>query len=126
MRFAFPLTAVLLLAGCPNYTPYLPDGGHAKVNCDNSSLGVPVTILDRLGMPAPQAVISIDYLSYSESENLIADDRGVAVVKEKYGPGTVRVQGSVNDLRTSAAEISFVGNECASSVTPRSLTLRLQ
>ncbi|MDP2272026.1 MAG: hypothetical protein Q8N23_07535 [Archangium sp.] len=126
MRIVFPLTAILLLAGCPNYTPYLPDGGHAKVSCATTELGVPVTVLDRLGDPAPEAVVSIDYLSYAESENLIADVNGRAVIKEKYGPGTVRVQGVVNDLRTQIAELSFVGTECSSSVTPRALTLQLQ
>ena len=126
MRFALPLAAILLLAGCPNYVPYLPDGGRARVNCNNDALNVPVTILDRAGDPAPEAVISLDYLSYSESENLIADGRGLAIVKEKYGPGTVRVQGNVNDLKTQIAEISFLGNECSSSVTPRALTLKLQ
>ena len=126
MRFALPLAAILLLAGCPNYVPYLPDGGRARVNCSASTLGVPVTVLDRSGTPAPQAVVALDFLSYAENENLIADDRGVAVVKEKFGPGTVRVQGNVNDLRTQVAEIYFTGTECSSSVTPRSLTLQLQ
>ena len=126
MRFALPLIAALVLAGCPNYVPYLADGGRARVNCNNSALSVPVTILDRAGDPAPEAVIAIEYLSYGESENLIADSRGIAVVLEKYGPGTVRVQGNVNDLRTPIAEISYVGNECSSSVSPRSLTLKLQ
>ena len=73
-----------------------------------------------------RATTSLDYLSYSQSENLIASDRGVAVLKEKYGPGTVRVQGNVNDLRTQIAEVQFVGTECSSSVTPRALTLQLQ
>lgn len=126
MRFALPLIAALVLAGCPNYVPYLPDGGRARVNCNNSALSVPVTILDRAGDPAPEAVVAIEYLSYGESENLIADARGIAIVHEKYGPGTVRVQGNVNDLKTPIAELSYVGNECSSSVSPRSLTLKLQ
>lgn len=126
MRFVFPVVAVLVLAGCLNQVTYLPDGGHARINCTDSALSVPVTVLDRLGDPAPQAVISIDYLSYSESENLIADQNGRALVTEKYGPGTVRVQGNVNDLRTQVAELSFIGSECSSSVSPRALTLKLQ
>ena len=109
-----------------NQVTYLPDGGHARINCTDSALSVPVTVLDRLGDPAPQAVVSIDYLSYSESENLIADLNGRALVTEKYGPGTVRVQGNVNDLRTQVAELSFIGSECSSSVSPRALTLKLQ
>jgi hypothetical protein len=126
MRFALPLAAILFLAGCPNYVPYLPDGGRARVNCTASELGVPVTVLDRAGDPAPQAVVSTDYLSYAESENLIADHRGIVIVKEKFGPGTIRVQGIVNDLRTQVGELNFTGTECSSSVTPRALTLTLQ
>lgn len=128
MRFSLPLAAVLVVVstGCPNYVPYLPDGGRARVNCGDSTVSVPVTVLDRLGDPAPEAVVSLDYLSYGESENVIADVRGVAVVKEKYGPGVVRVQGFVNDLRTQVAELTFNGSECSSSVSPRSLTLKLQ
>lgn len=125
MRFVFPLVA-LALSACPNYVPYLPDGGRARVNCGTSSLAVPITVLDRANDPAPGAVVSVDYLSYSESENLIADANGLALLKEKYGPGTVRVQGNVNDLRTQTAEISFVGTECSSSVSPRAVTLKLQ
>ncbi len=126
MRIVFPLTAIVLLVGCPNYTPYLPDGGRAKLSCATSELNVPVTVLDRLGKPAPEAVVALDYLSYGESENLITDVNGSALVKEKFGPGTVRVLGVAGDLRTQTAELSFVGTECSSSVTPRSLTLQLQ
>lgn len=126
MRIAFPLLTLALLAGCSNYVPYLPDGGRARVNCTANALTVPVTVLDRAGDPAPQAVVSIDYLSYAESENLIADVNGKTLVGEKYGPGTVRVQGNVNDLRTQVAELQFAGTECSSSVTPRALTLQLQ
>jgi hypothetical protein len=126
MRFVFPLVATLALSACPNYVPYLPDGGRARVNCGASELTVPITVLDRVGDVAPGAVISVDYLSYSESENLIADVNGKALLKEKYGPGVVRVQGNVNDLRTQIAEVSFVGTECSSSVAPRALTLKLQ
>lgn len=128
MRVTLPLAAVLLLlsTGCPNYVPYLPDGGRARVNCADSAIQVPVTILDRAGDPVPEAVVTLEYLSYGETENAIADVRGVALVKEKFGPGVVRVQGVVNDLRTPSAELTFNGSECSSSVSPRSLTLQLQ
>ncbi len=128
MRLSLPLAAILLLVttGCPDYTPYLPDGGRARVNCANSSLTVPVTVLDRLGDPAPQAVVSVDYLSYGESENVIADDRGVAVIQDKYGPGVVRVQGNVNDLKTQVGELTYNGSDCSIAVSPRSLTQKLQ
>jgi hypothetical protein len=128
MRFALPLAAILLFVttGCPNYVTYLPDGGRAQVNCNTSALSVSVTVLDRLGDPAPQAVVALDYLSYGEAENLIANDRGVVLVKEKFGPGSIRVQGNVNDLRTQIAEIAFTGTDCSVSVTPQALTLKLQ
>lgn len=128
MRFVLPLAATLLFVstGCPNYVPYLPDGGRARVNCNDSALSVPVTVLDRLGDPAPEAVVALDYLSYGEAENVIADYRGVALVKDKFGPGTIRVQGNVNDLRTPIAELNFTGTECSSAVSPRALTLQLQ
>ncbi len=126
MRFTFPLVAVLCLAGCPSYSPYLPDGGRARVNCTESTLSVPVTVLDRAGAPAPMAVVAVDYTSYGESENLIADANGKVIVHDKFGPGIVKVQGNVNDLRTQFGELNFNGTECSSSVTPHSLTLQLQ
>ncbi|MFO0601290.1 MAG: hypothetical protein U0228_38625 [Myxococcaceae bacterium] len=123
-----PLLVVLvsvgaLSTGCPNYVPYLPDGGRARVNCNNSALNVPVTVLDRAGMPAPMAVVEVEYLSYGESENLITDGRGIAVLKEQYGPGVVRLIANVNDLRSDAAEVTYTGTECSNAVSPRSLTL---
>lgn len=126
MRFTFPLVAVLCLAGCNSYTPYLPDGGRARVNCTEKTLSVPVIVNDRAGDPAPMAVVSVDYSSYGESENLIADVNGKVVIEDKYGPGVVKVQGNVNDLRTQFGEVYFNGTDCSSSVTPRSLTLQLQ
>lgn len=127
MRLAIPLATVLVLtSACPNFVPYLPDGGRARVNCNGSALSVPVTVLDRGGDPAPEAVVALDYLSYGESENLVADSRGVALVKEKFGPGTIRVQGFVNDIPTQIAEITFTGTTCSASVSPRSLTLQLR
>lgn len=128
MRFSLPLAAVVLVVstGCNNIVQYEADGGRARINCATSTLSVPVTILDRFGDPSPQAIVSLDYLSYGESENLIADDFGKALVKEKYGPGVIRVQGNVNDLRTQVGELTFAGGDCSSSVSPRSLTLQLQ
>jgi hypothetical protein len=126
MRFTFPLVAVLCFAGCPSFSPYLPDGGRARVACNDAALTVPVTVLDRAGDPAPMAVVAVEYTSYGESENLIADVNGKVLVQDKFGPGTVKVQGNVNDLRTQFGELNFNGSDCSSSVTPRSLTLQLQ
>jgi hypothetical protein len=128
MRFSLPLAVVLLVVstGCPNYVPYLPDGGRARVNCADSTIRVPVTVVDKAGAPVPQAVVALEYLSYGENENVIANERGVALVKEQYGPGVVRAQGFVNDLRTQFAEITFNGSVCSSSASPNALTLQLQ
>lgn len=127
MRFVLPFLAALSLLGCGSpYTATLPDGGRGLVNCDTKALTVPVTVLDREGKPYPGAVVSVEYTSYAQSENLVADGRGIAVVADKYGPGSVRVQGNVNDLRSPVAEITFNGTDCSNYATPRSLTLQVQ
>lgn len=127
MRFALPFAALLVLAtGCPSYVPYQPDGGRARVNCDANAVTAAVQVNDRAGDPAAGALITIDYLGYGESEVLQADARGVLRVGNKFGVGTVRVQGSVNDLDTQVGELNFVGTECSSAVTPRELFLSLQ
>lgn len=126
MRSLLPLALLTLLVvstGCPNYVPYLPDGGRARVNCNASTLNVPITVLDRAGDPSPQAVIEVEYLSYGESENLITDGRGIAILTDKHGPGVVRLIANVNDLRSDVAEVTFTGTECSTSVVPRSLTM---
>lgn len=128
MRLALPLVAALALVGCNNYTPYLPDGGgRARVNCDtNTVLKVSVTVLDRADKVVPQATVTVDYTSYGETENVITNERGIALVEDKFGPGVARIQGVVNDLRTEVAELTFNGTECSTTVTPQSLTLQLR
>jgi hypothetical protein len=126
MRFALLFALLVVSTGCPNYVPYLPDGGRARVNCTNNPLNVPITVLDRAQMPAPGAVVEVEYLSYGESENLIADAQGKAILKEKFGPGVVRLIANVNDLRSDVAEVTFTGTECSSAVTPRSLTMQVR
>ncbi|MBL8910255.1 MAG: hypothetical protein JNM17_06085 [Archangium sp.] len=123
MRSLLLLALLVVSTGCPNYVPYLPDGGRARVNCNNSAVNVPITVLDRAGMPSPDAVVEVEYLSYGESENLITDGRGIALLTDKYGPGVVRLIANVNDLRSDVAEVTFNGTECSTSVVPRSLTL---
>lgn len=127
MRFALPFAALLVVAtGCPSYVPYQPDGGRARVNCDATAVTAAVQVFDRAGDPAPGALLTIDYLGYGESEVVPADGRGVLRVGNKYGVGTVRVRGTVNDLDTQFGELNFVGTECSSAVTPRELFLTLQ
>lgn len=126
MRFALLTFALFVTASCGGYTASLPDGGRGRVNCNPSAISVPVTVLDRLGNPAPEAVVSVEYTSYAQSENIIADTRGVAVVKDQHGPGLVRVQGDVNAIKTNVGEFNFIGTECSESVSPRSLTLQLR
>lgn len=127
MRFVLPFAALLAVAtGCPAYVPYQPDGGRARVNCDATAVTAAVQVFDRAGDPAPGALLTIDYLGYGESEVLPADGRGVLRVGNKFGVGTVRVRGTVNDLDTQFGELNFVGTECSSAVTPRELFLTLQ
>lgn len=125
MRFALLFALVIVSTGCPNYTPYLPDGGRARVNCTNSALSVPITVLDRAGGPAQDAVVEVEYLSYGESENLITDAQGKAILQEKYGPGVVRLIANLNDLRSDVAEVTYTGTECSTAVSPRSLTMQV-
>lgn len=127
MRFALPFAALLVVAtGCPSYVPYQPDGGRARVNCDDTAVVAAVQVFDRAGDPAAGALLTIDYLGYGESEVVVTDGRGVLRVGNKFGVGTVRVQGSVNDLNTQIGELNFVGTDCSSAVTPRELLLSLQ
>jgi len=123
MRFALSLAAILVTTGCPGYQPYLPDGGRARVNCNASPTDVPVTVRNVMGEAVPEAVVSIEYTSYAESENLIADARGVAIVKDIHGPGTVKVVATAGSLRSDPAEINFIGTQCSQAASPRSLSI---
>lgn len=127
MRHLALLTlAALSLAACgDNNGPYLPDGGRARINCTDNNVKVPVTVYDRLGNPAPGAIVNVNYLSYDASEDVVANGSGVVTIGEKYGPGVVRVQAIVNDLTSQTAEITFVGGTCSTSVTPRDVKLQL-
>lgn len=127
MRLALPLVAALALVGCNNYTPYLPDGGRARVNCDDKTVvKVAVTVVNRDNDVVPQAVVTVDYTSYGESENVIANDRGVALIEDKYGPGVARIQANVSGLKSGFAELNFNGTECSHTVTPNALTLQVK
>lgn len=127
MRPAFGLLALLVVAtGCPNYVPMLPDGGRARVNCTESAPAATVKVLDPTGQPASYAFVNVQYLAYDVAEDLKTDGRGMTAIADKYGPGVVRVQGQLNDLLSEPAEITFIGGDCSSAVTPRSVLLRLQ
>ena len=110
--------------------PYLPDGGRARVNCDNAAINVPVTVLDKTGAAVPGATLTLDYTSAAASDSIndvvLTDGRGIGLVTDQAGPGIVRVQGKLNDLSSDIAEISFIGTDCSTSVSPRSLTLQLR
>ncbi len=128
MRFAPLLLASLMSlgVGCSNIETSLADGGRTVIVCDNEPLTAAVLVHDRTDKPAPDAVVSVEYVNYAKTENVVADARGIALVKDKYGPGVVRVKASVNDLQTQTSELNFNGTECSVSVTPASLTLKLQ
>jgi len=128
MRFlsiaaAFALASTF--AGCSGYNPELPDGGRGRINCTDNNVKVPVTLLDKGGNPQSGAGVVATYLSTGEEVVFPTDGNGVAVVTDK-GPGVVRVKGQFNDLTTDIAELTFVGGECSTSVSPRSATLQLK
>lgn len=128
MRFqslvaAFALASTLL--ACSGYDATLPDGGRGRVNCTDNTVKVPVTLLDKGGMPQAGAGVVATYLSINEEQVFETNGNGVAVVTDK-GPGIVRVQGQFNDLRTDIAELTFTGGECSNAVNPRSITLQLK
>lgn len=128
MRFLSTVAAFALastLAGCSGYNPELADGGRGRINCTTSNVKVPVTLLDKGGDPLAGAGVVATYLSTGEEEVFETNGAGVAIVTDK-GPGVVRVKGQFNDLASGTAELTFVGGECSSSVTPRSVTLQLQ
>ncbi|MEW5737741.1 MAG: hypothetical protein AB1938_02385 [Myxococcota bacterium] len=119
------LSLASVFAGCSGYDATLPDGGRGRVNCAEIGAKVPVTVLDKSGMPQYNAGVVVTYLATNEEVVLTTDGDGVVIVTDK-GPGIVRVQGQFNDLRTQTAEFTFIGGECSSSVTPRAATLQLQ
>lgn len=128
MRLPSTLAALVLgltLAGCGSYNATLPDGGRGRVNCRDNDVKVPVTLLDKAGAPLSGAGVVATYVSTNEEEVFPTNGAGVAVVVDK-GPGIVRVVGQFNDLKSQTAELTFLGGECSSSVTPRALTLQLQ
>lgn len=128
MRLPSTLAALALgltLAGCSGYDATLPDGGRGRVNCRDNDVKVPVTLLDKAGAPLSGAGVVATYGSTNEEEVFPTNGAGVAVVVDK-GPGIVRVVGQFNDLKSQTAELTFIGGECSSSVTPRALTLQLQ
>ncbi len=117
---------ILAITGCSPDSFLLPDGGRALVNCETQTLSVPVTVLDRAHEPAADATVSVEYVVAQKTETLTTNSQGIAIVRNAYGTGTVRVQGSLNDLTSLKGELQFVGTECSQSVTPRALTLTLR
>lgn len=129
MRLLSLLAAVALastLAACgARYDATLPDGGRGRVNCTDNDVKVPVTLLDKSGVPLNNAGVVATYTSLGEEDVITTGGDGVAIVTDR-GPGVVRVQGQFNDLRSPIAEITFTGGECSTAVSPRAVTLQLQ
>ncbi len=125
MRFVLIAAAALSLPAC--LTSLIDeDGGRRLVNCPNQQqLTVPVKLLKPDGEIWPGAILKAEYLSNDEVVEYTANWSGIAVV-EDLGPGVVRLTSDYEDHRLSApAEITFVGDECATAVNPTQLTLTL-
>ena len=127
MRFALLLSAALAVSACgSDYSATLPDGGRGLVNCDTRHLTVSVKVLDRGGNPAAGASVQANHLSAGQIETQLTGSSGIVTITDSYGPGTVRVKANLNDLNSQQADITFVGTDCSSYATPRSITLQLQ
>ncbi len=126
MRLVLLVTA-LLVAGCELRSPYLPDGGRARVYCDEGTqLNVPVKMLDRDGEPFSGAVLTVDYTSLEGEDRvalLTADDRGQVLVEDR-GPGVVRISSNYRGFTIEPKELTFNGSDCSTTVTPRQLTVQ--
>ncbi len=122
MRLSALFAFALLCTACDFREELLPDGGRARVNCDNNKVTVPVTLLDKSGAKFPRALLVAQYAD-STSETLTADAQGVVIV-EDHGPGTVQIQGNYNGFPTDPAELNFNGGECATFASPNQLTLQ--
>ncbi len=122
MRLPALFAFALLCTACDLREEQLPDGGRARINCDNNKVKVPVTLLDTSGSKWAGALLVAEYAD-STSETLTANAQGVVTV-EDHGPGTVQVQGNYNGFLTDPAELNFNGGECATFASPNQLTLQ--
>jgi hypothetical protein len=124
MRLSALFAFALLCTACDLREELLPDGGRARVNCDNNKVKVPVTLLDKSGAKFPKALLVAQYPD-ATSETLIANAEGVVTVTD-HGPGTVQIQGNYNGFVTDSAELNFNGGECATFASPTQLTLQFR
>ena len=122
MRLSALFALALLCSACELRSPLLPDGGRARVNCDDNSVKVPVTLLDKAGAPFAGSVLVADWPD-GTSESLTANSRGVVTLAD-HGPGTVFIQGNYNGFTTDPAEVQFNGGECSTFASPTQLTLQ--
>ena len=122
MRLSALFALALLCSACELRSPLLPDGGRARVNCDENSVKVPVTLLDKAGAPFSGAVLVAAWPDDTR-ESLTANAQGVVMLTD-HGPGTVFLQGSYNGFTTDAAEVQFNGGEGSTFASPTQLTLQ--
>lgn len=122
MRLSALLALALLCSACEIRATYLPDGGRARVNCDENSVKVPVTLLDKAGGKFASAVLVAEWPD-GTSESLTANSNGVVTLTD-HGPGTVVLQGHYNGFTTDTAEVNFNGGECSTFASPTQMTLQ--
>jgi hypothetical protein len=128
MRALLFLSLVIVSVSCGGaHGNVSTDGGRIRVNCTDNGIQAAVTVVDSTGAVAPSASVTVSDLANGTSETLTTDTNGVVVVKaSKFGPGVVRLSAKLNSLASGIGEITFVGGDCSSSVSPRSLTLSLK
>lgn len=124
MRLSALFAVALLCSACDYREGLLPDGGRARVNCDENKVKVPVTLLDNAGEPFANALLVAQWPD-ATSETLVANASGV-VTLEDHGPGVVNIQGNYNGFITDKAEVVFNGGECATFASPTQLTLQFR
>ena len=125
MRIAFFAFFALAACGWPDNSS--PDGGRVRVNCDQTVLFVPVTVLDRTGaLLADATVLAVNSSDSSRTETGTTNGAGIFKVTSNVGPGVVKVTATFNDLKTPEANFTVTPGECTPAVSPNNVTIQLK
>jgi len=127
MRIALTVSAAcLLLTACAGYTPDLPDGGRARVNCTGGTVTVPVTVRDPFGNPSEGATVTATNVQDGRYDSGKTDGRGVWLVSDQLAPGAVRIEAELNGLTSEKQDVTFTCGECSCAASPRDIYLNLK